>query len=60
MEFTVEAFPNDVFKGKVAQVRLNAQMTQNVVTYTVVVSFDNADGKLLPYMTANVQFGARQ
>jgi HlyD family secretion protein len=56
VEFTVEAFPKQTFNGKVVQVRLNAQMTQNVVTYTVVVEIDNSDGKLLPYMTANVQF----
>jgi HlyD family secretion protein len=54
--FTVDAFPGQVFHGQVGKVRLNASMTQNVVTYTVVVTTDNADGKLLPYLTANVQF----
>ncbi len=54
--FTVDAFPGQVFHGQVGKVRLNAAMTQNVVTYTVEVSTDNADGKLLPYLTANVQF----
>ena len=54
--FTVDAFPGRVFIGQVGQVRLNAAMTQNVVTYTVVVNTDNSDGKLLPYLTANVQF----
>jgi HlyD family secretion protein len=54
--FTVDAFPRRVFSGQVGKVRLNAAMTQNVVTYTVEVSTDNADGKLLPYLTANVQF----
>jgi HlyD family secretion protein len=54
--FTVDAFPGRVFHGQVGKVRLNASMTQNVVTYTVVVTTDNADGKLLPYLTANVQF----
>jgi HlyD family secretion protein len=54
--FTVDAFPGRVFRGQVGKVRLNASMTQNVVTYTVVVTTDNADGKLLPYLTANVQF----
>jgi HlyD family secretion protein len=54
--FTVDAFPGEVFHGQVGKVRLNASMTQNVVTYTVVVTTDNADGKLLPYLTANVQF----
>ena len=53
--FTVDAFPKDEFKGEVAQVRLNASITDSVVTYTVVVSTDNSTGKLLPYLTANVQ-----
>jgi HlyD family secretion protein len=56
VRFTVDAFPNDVFQGAVGQIRLNATMTQNVVTYTVVINTDNANGKLLPYLTANVQF----
>jgi HlyD family secretion protein len=56
--FTVDAYPDRVFKGTVApdQPRLNASMTQNVVTYTVVVNTDNSDGKLIPYLTANLQF----
>ncbi|MCX7428195.1 MAG: efflux RND transporter periplasmic adaptor subunit [Planctomycetia bacterium] len=56
VRFTVDAYPGEVFLGKVAQIRLNATMTQNVVTYTVVISTDNSDLKLLPYLTANVQF----
>ncbi len=54
--FTVDAYPNRVFQGTVNKVRLNATMNQNVVTYTVEVSTDNSDGKLLPYLTANVNF----
>ena len=54
--FTVDARDNEVFRGTVTQIRMNAQMTQNVVTYTVVVTTDNADGLLLPYLTANVHF----
>jgi HlyD family secretion protein len=54
--FTVDAFPGRTFKGEVGKVRLNASMTQNVVTYTVEVTTDNASGTLLPYLTANVQF----
>jgi HlyD family secretion protein len=54
--FTVDAYPGEVFKGEVGKVRLNATMTQNVVTYTVEVVTDNSSGKLLPYMTANVKF----
>jgi HlyD family secretion protein len=55
-DFTVDAFPGMVFKGVVGKIRLNATMTQNVVTYTVEVNTDNPDGKLLPYLTANVKF----
>ena len=54
--FTVDAFPNRVFHGAVNKVRFNATMTQNVVTYTVEVNTDNSDGRLLPYLTANVNF----
>jgi HlyD family secretion protein len=54
--FTVDAFPGRVFHGVVAQVRLNATMTRNVVTYTIAVDIDNPDGKLLPYLTTNAQF----
>lgn len=54
--FTVDAFPNRTFHGTVGKIRLNATMTQNVVTYTVEVNTDNKDGKLLPYLTANAQF----
>jgi HlyD family secretion protein len=56
VRFTVDAYPGAVFKGTVDQVRLNANMTQNVVTYTVAINTNNEDRKLLPYMTANVQF----
>ena len=60
--FTVDAFPGKVFSGEVGKVRLNATMTQNVVTYTVEIITDNSSGKLLPYLTANVTFivGERQ
>ncbi len=54
--FTVDAYPGERFNGEVGKVRLNATMTQNVVTYTVEVITDNASGKLLPYLTANVKF----
>ncbi len=58
--FTVDAYPGHTFKGTVNKVRLNATMTQNVVTYTVEVTTDNSDGKLLPYLTANVQFEVKR
>ena len=54
--FTVDTFPNTTFVGEVSQIRLNATMTQNVVTYTVVVTTENKDMRLLPYMTANLNF----
>lgn len=54
--FTADAYPGEVFTGEVGKVRLNATMTQNVVTYTVEVNTDNSNGKLLPYLTANVRF----
>lgn len=60
--FRVDAFPNRSFKGMVHQVRLNPTTQQNVVTYDVVVSVDNADQKLMPGMTAyvNVTVAQRQ
>jgi HlyD family secretion protein len=57
--FTVDAYPADAFQGTVAQIRLNATMTQNVVTYTVVVNVDNEDGKLDPYSTGSAGQGTR-
>lgn len=80
--FRVDAFPNEIFHGEVSTIRLNATSTQNVVTYTVEVAFDNSvasssrpaqsddggkvssrpaarnadKGRLLPYLTANVDF----
>ena len=56
VEFTVDAFQNVIFEGKVKKVRLNATMSQNVVTYIVEVDTDNTSGKLIPYLTANVKF----
>lgn len=56
VNFTVDAYPGVTFEGKVDKIRLNATMTQNVVTYTVEVSTDNSDGRLLPYLTANLKF----
>jgi HlyD family secretion protein len=60
VQFTVDAYSGEVFRGKVAQIRLNAQSTQNVVTYTVVVATDNSDLRLFPYMTATVYFEVEQ
>ncbi len=52
--FTVDAYPDQRFPGRIRQVRLNPTIQQNVVTYNVVVDLDNADGRLLPGMTAYV------
>jgi HlyD family secretion protein len=52
--FTVDAYPEKTFTGKVVQVRSAPIITQNVVTYVVVVNVDNAELKLKPGMTANV------
>jgi HlyD family secretion protein len=60
VRFTVDAYPGQTFHGEVGKVRLNASMTQNVVTYTVEINTDNSDGRLLPYLTANVQFEVKQ
>ena len=54
VNFKVDAFPTQTFKGKVSAVRLNATTVQNVVTYTTVVDFANPEMKLFPGMTAYV------
>jgi HlyD family secretion protein len=54
VEFTVDAYPDETFHGKVSQVRLAPVNIQNVVTYDVVILVDNPDLKLKPGMTANV------
>jgi HlyD family secretion protein len=52
--FTVDAYPDRTFRGKVSEIR-NAPITiQNVVTYDVVIKVDNSDLRLKPGMTANV------
>lgn len=53
--FSVNAYPNRTFEGRVEMVRLGAQTIQNVVTYTGVVRVENRDMALLPGMTANLQ-----
>lgn len=54
VSFTVDAFPEDTFRGKVTQVRLQPTTTSNVVTYEVVVNAPNPDYKLKPGLTANI------
>ena len=53
--FTVDAFPAREFSGQVLQIRKAPRVVQNVVTYTVLVSAENPDKRLLPGMTANIQ-----
>lgn len=52
--FTVDAFPDDTFEGRVKQVRQQGEEESNVVTYEVVISAPNNDLKLKPQLTANV------
>lgn len=52
--FRVDAYPDLTFKGIVSQIRLAPVITQNVVTYTVIIDVDNNDLKLMPGMTATV------
>ncbi|MGH9441101.1 MAG: efflux RND transporter periplasmic adaptor subunit [Thermoanaerobaculia bacterium] len=54
VSFTVDAYPDKVFHARVAQIRLNATVNQNVVTYPVMVAVDNPDQQLRPSMTANI------
>jgi HlyD family secretion protein len=56
VNFTVQSYAGRTFVGSVGQVRLQSKLTDNVVNYTVVVTLDNADGALLPGMTATVLF----
>ena len=59
-DFSVQAYPDKKFMGKVVQIRLNSQVISNVVEYTVVINADNKDNLLLPGMTATVDFYVAQ
>jgi HlyD family secretion protein len=52
--FTVDAYPDQEFRGRIAQIRLNATVSQNVITYPVMIEVPNPEEKLRPKMTANV------
>ena len=52
--FTVDAYPDDNFEGKVTQIRLNPTVSANVVTYQVIIEAPNPDLKLMPGLTASV------
>jgi HlyD family secretion protein len=60
VKFTVDAFPDENFQGRVTQVRKQASTTNNVVTYQVIAEADNPDRKLLPGMTANADIVVEQ
>ena len=53
-QYTLDGYQDKIFKGKVTQVRLASTTTNNVVTYTVIVSVDNSEGYAIPGMSANV------
>ena len=54
VDFSVDAFPDEIFHGTVTQVRKAPTTTQNVVTYEVIISVENPEQKLFPGMTADV------
>jgi HlyD family secretion protein len=54
VSFTVDAYPNENFYGKISEVRLEPQTVQNVVTYSVIIHVENPQLKLKPGMTANI------
>src|SRR5205823_5738065 len=54
VRFTVDAYPNDFFRGRISEIRLNPQTVQNVVTYSVIIGINNPELKLKPGMTANI------
>ncbi|HYV39063.1 MAG TPA: efflux RND transporter periplasmic adaptor subunit, partial [Gemmataceae bacterium] len=56
VRFTIDTYPNELFEGKIHQIRQNSTTIQNVVTYPVIVSVPNPDLKLIPGMTANMSF----
>src|SRR5439155_3520037 len=54
VRFTVDAFPNEFFHGRIAEIRLNPQTVQNVVTYSVSIGIENPELKLKPGMMAYI------
>jgi HlyD family secretion protein len=56
VSFTVDAYPSEIFRGRVRQIRNAPQTVQNVVTYDAVIDVANQELKLRPGMTANVTF----
>ncbi|NLF67682.1 MAG: efflux RND transporter periplasmic adaptor subunit [Candidatus Anammoximicrobium sp.] len=60
VDFTVDAYPDDLFQGTIEEIRYSSTTTQNVVTYPVLVAAANPDLKLLPGMTASLSFRVDQ
>lgn len=60
VDYTLDGYPNEVFKGKVTQVRISPTTVSNVVTYTVIVTVDNDSNILKPGMSANVEIITKQ
>lgn len=54
VQYTLDGYPDSIFKGIVTQVRLSPKTESNVVTYTVIIGVENEENKLMPGMTANV------
>jgi HlyD family secretion protein len=54
VDFSVDAFPDEVFHGSVVQVRMAPTTISNVVTYETIIGIDNPEQKLFPGMTADV------
>ncbi len=54
VEYTLDGYPDETFKGKVSQVRISPTTVSNVVTYSVIIDVENDEMKLIPGMTANV------
>jgi HlyD family secretion protein len=59
-KFSVQSYPNKEFTGEVVQIRLNSEIVQNVVNYSVVINADNKSNLLLPGMTATIDFYVEQ
>lgn len=55
VSFSVDAYPDEQFSGRVSAVRLAPNVDQNIVSYTVLIDVGNADSRLFPGMTANVK-----
>jgi HlyD family secretion protein len=60
VRFSVDAYPDEEFRGRISQMRLNAQVNQNVVSYPVIIEVPNPGERLRPKMTANVTIEVAQ